>query len=77
MSTQFCRHDIVSAERHLRPVLQVVKARVLDAKQTALEKKVNSYAIDCLYPAYGRMPLHSYNAETCEGVQHVVSALLA
>ena len=75
MSTQFCCHDIVSAERHLRPVLQVVKARVLDAKQTALEKKVNSYAIDCLYEAYGRMPLH--NAETCEGVQHVVSALLA
>lgn len=31
------------AERHLQPVLQVVKARILDAKQTALEKKVNLY----------------------------------
>lgn len=31
------------AERHLQLVLQVVKARVLDAKQTALEKKVNLY----------------------------------
>lgn len=32
----------------LQPVLQVVKARVLDAKQTALEKKVTSSTNACI-----------------------------
>lgn len=66
------------AERHTQAVLQVVKARVLDAKQTALEKKVSCYTMNCLYEACSQTLGYSKNVEiVCEFVFVNVHDVLA